>query len=199
MGTYSLQGQYAYVVPPRSNRLRNIFIGTVLVLAVVWLFLTPYLAVFGLVRAIQGGDVEAVSDGINFPAFRESLKNEMSGQLVGSMVSDGEANGFAALGTMLAAGVFNAMIDNLVTPQGMVNLTRGSNSNTTQTRLPDFVRALSDKHAKLSMHYKSWDRFTVSADNAMELIWRRSGLMTWRLSAIHLAPAVAHPIQSTSN
>ncbi|MGA9626798.1 MAG: DUF2939 domain-containing protein [Bryobacteraceae bacterium] len=166
-----------------------------------WVYASPYLAVRNLKQAALDGNTDSLREGVDFPALRASLKEELGGQLskqaLNEMKNDG--NGFAALGSALVGGFVNLMIDQLVTPRGIASIVQGKRVDGTPDELAGTIERFAAKpqsgvnqpEANISEGYESLDRFCVrifllKSDAPITLVYLRSGLTSWRLSAIRL-------------
>jgi hypothetical protein len=160
---------------------------------VAWIFFSPYLAVLQLRRAIERGDVEAIRQGVDFPALRESMKDELRSQLAQSM-SKQTQSGFEVLGGMLAATMINQIVDNFITPQAIVNASQGRQVQKTPEQISGLAQVATNQNDSVSMAYDGWNRFIVTVksnakDESLKLVWYRSGLVSWHLSALHMQMA----------
>lgn len=179
------------------------------VLAVlVWLYASPYVAVRNMRQAAMNGNVEELKYAADFPALRASLKEELDGQISKQTVDEikKDSNGFAALGSALVGGFVNLMIDQLVTPQAIASIVQGKRLDGTPDKLSAAIERFSPKpqsrgsepsadtsnpETTISEGYESLSQFVVKLSPAntkvsIKLVWIRSGLTSWRLSAIRL-------------
>jgi hypothetical protein len=62
-----------------------------LVVIASWIYMSPYLSVWNLKEAARTGNIAALSEEIDFAAFRESLKSELNGQLAEEIPRNGSA------------------------------------------------------------------------------------------------------------
>jgi hypothetical protein len=155
----------------------------------LWIYLSPYVAVWNLKEAARTGNIEALSEGVDFQALRESLKAELSSHLAGETPHKGseEDAGFALLGNAFAGALAGVVIDQIATPQGIVNLIQGK-----KTVLDDVdPLTLWNGTGRISTGYESLDRFDVrifqpDSKAPMVLVWRRSGFINWRFSEVHI-------------
>lgn len=113
--------------PSQHHGPRNSWFSIVALVAIAsWIYLSPYLAVWNLKEAARTGNIAALSEEIDFPAFRDSLKSELNGQLAEEIPRNGstEDRGFALLGSAFAGALVGAVIDQIATPQGFANMAK---------------------------------------------------------------------------
>ncbi len=73
--------------------------------------------------AVERQDVQALEQYVDFPRVREALKVDLQASLMREMQKQKDA--FAALGLLLAGGMVNALVDALLTPEGLASLGTG--------------------------------------------------------------------------
>src|SRR5689334_15484048 len=175
---------------------------TVLVLSILvaglaaWFYLSPRLAARHLQDAARAGDVEALSELVDFPLVREQLKADLKASLLESTSKRDSANPF---GTALAAGLGGLLVDGLVnqfvSPSGIAALVRyGSTDSTHRQREPQL---------STHMRYRDASTFAVTVRDAerplsdtVTLVFRRSGI-SWRLARLEMIPQV-NPVGGAS-
>jgi hypothetical protein len=134
-------------------------------------------------------DNQAMNELVDFPALRESVKQNVSGAVAG--VTGRRQNPLGVLGGILAGAVAGPVVDAVVTPQGVSALVEGvrpgERHSSSGTR--DGVRA---PNLKVKRGYEGMDLFVVhfvDKDNGRErmaLLLRRQGLIHWRLSGVRV-------------
>jgi hypothetical protein len=179
-------------------------------------YASPYLALDRLKRAADARDAQTVSDYVDYPALRESLKEQVAGLLTRRLHASG--NPFAALGAMIGVALIGPMVDAYATPEGVAALLNGmpprGNPN---DRPPAQPEAPSSGHAQpdtgaatpappatagtaesappqppqTTAGYRGINEFVVTyqhgvGDNRYSAILRREGLFTWKLAAVDL-------------
>ncbi|WP_416907749.1 MAG: DUF2939 domain-containing protein [Polymorphobacter sp.] len=83
-----------------------------------WYFASPSIAMSGLRDAALAGDRQALAERVDFPAIRESLKEQVRAYMMKSIQND-DFNPFAALGLMMAGAIIDGLIDSAVSPSGL--------------------------------------------------------------------------------
>jgi Protein of unknown function (DUF2939) len=176
-------------------------IGLVLFAISIYIAASPYITVYQIKSAAERHDGEALSEHIEFPSVRQSLKDQMNAMLMKEMAKgETKDSPFAALGAAFAWLMVDKMVETFVTPVGITQLmagekpqpTEGEKSGGNSARKP-----LSDA----SMSYESLNKFVVKVkgDNGEEgkFVLRRRGI-SWKLTEIIVAPEKASPLSSFS-
>jgi len=170
---------------------------TLIVLAVlfagVWLYFTPYFALNRLQKAAQHGDTEAMTELVDFPSLRESVKTGVRSSVEHAVSRN--HNPIGVLGGLLAGAVASPLVDAFVTPQGIAALTNGERPG--DRHHADGDANVRVKNVKVKRGYEGVDLFVVhfvdktSGNERMALLMRRDGIVHWRLSGIRLPSAQA--------
>lgn len=192
----------ATVQPKRDGRKAWAILatGATAIVVLAWMYVSPYLALHNLKEIASTGDADALEKAVDFPAFRASLKRELGKQLSLRAVKDLKEDGpFAALGSALAGGLVELMIDRFVTPQVVADVAQGKKVDSAPDvldRVIDrFTAESGDNRDQSEMHvssgYESLGRFAVhvyppKSKVAVTVVFLRSGLATWRLSGVRL-------------
>jgi len=102
---------------------------TVLVIVVVAVlgygYASPYLALDRLKRAADQRDAQTVSEYVDYPALRESLKDQIAGLLTRKIQARANGNPLAALGAMIGVALIGPLVDAYATPDGVAALLNG--------------------------------------------------------------------------
>ena len=164
----------------------------------LWFYFTPYFTYQGMKQAADRGDSSAISENVDFPVFRESVKTAIKSRMGQEVTKTVEPNNpFAALGAMLtrsvAGVVIDPLVDNLVTPEGITTILQGK-AQLSGNRASE-ASAQTVSSPDVSMGYKSFNSFAVTintpAEGEMSLIFLRNGL-SWKLSELKLLNATAN-------
>ena len=159
-------------------------------------FASPLLAVQGLVSAAKAGDESALERKVDFPALRQSMKNEMNARLVAEMRKDlGEHDrALGGLGMLLAPSFISSAVDTLITPKAVAAMV-------TEAREPRASDAIgqskpkpqtSDDKVKRSYSYRDLDTFVVTLrdaahpDDRLNLLMERHAVFGWKLAGLEL-------------
>ena len=176
------------------------FIKGAVVLAVV-AFLVAYLAspiltVNAIVAAAKAGDEAALERMVDFPAFRDSLKDELTARLMAEAQADPDVRDSAlgGLGMMLAPMLVGGAVDALVNAPTIAAMVR-----TAET--PDPIDAAAattpepeseDRDIRQSYAYRDLNTFVLGLtdpdrpDEKLKLLFKRQGLFGWKLAGIDL-------------
>lgn len=165
-----------------------IYAGAAVLTIMVAIYLgSPYLAARNLKQAAVSGDADAVEAQIDFPAVRESLKSQLTAQLIKNMQNDtGSGSGLVAgLGAMFMPVIIGRAIDAYVTPAGIAAMVRGQKPTT------PVADTNQDPTAHYSQEYVNLDRFRVKvqgseSDRVIGLLFERRGFASWKLIRVEL-------------
>jgi hypothetical protein len=184
---FPLQGPIARKVPSKRQKMLAV-LGVIFAIAFcVWFYFTPYLTVNSLVKAAKANKPEIMSDYINFPSVKESIKANLNASLAGSMTKDAGTNPFAGLAVMMAAAFVDKMVDAFITPEGLSTLMKGQKPDFDKKAAP---AAKGEDDSITDGKYESFDRFVFSvhdknsSDSPVGFVFDRDGLFSWKLSAI---------------
>lgn len=155
----------------------------------------PVLAAQALVRAAKAGDARKIEQLVDFPALRESLKDELHAEVVARMRRDPRVaeSGLGGLGMMLAPMLLSGAVDVLVTPQVVADMVRTAEApDPTRPADPDPADKANGDDIHQAWGYRSVDEFAVTLtdrdrpDDSLALILERRGLFDWKLAAVDL-------------
>jgi hypothetical protein len=155
----------------------------------------PVLAAQALIRAAKAGDAEKIERLVDFPALRESLKEELNAELITRMRRDPRVadSGLGGLGMMLAPMLLSGAVDTLVTSEVVADMVVTAEAPD-PTRPPDAEpgdEADSDDIHQ-SWGYRSFNAFAVTLTDRdrpyqhLALIMERYGLFEWKLAAVDI-------------
>ncbi|NPT58981.1 DUF2939 domain-containing protein [Paraburkholderia elongata] len=112
----------------RRSAIRPLIV-TLIVIAVIaalgFGYASPYMALNNLKRAADARDVQTVNEYVDFPALRESLKQQVTGLLTRRIEAHGNGNPFAAIGAMIGVALIGPLVDAYATPDGVAALLNG--------------------------------------------------------------------------
>ena len=117
------------VSTPAKRGVARPLVVTVLVTVVVavlgYAYASPYLALDRLKRAADERDAQTVSEYVDYPALRESLKDQIAGLLTRKIQARANGNPLAALGAMIGVALIGPLVDAYATPDGVAALLNG--------------------------------------------------------------------------
>ena len=176
---------------------RRVLIGVAAL--VVGLFLiafcaSPVFAVRGIIGAAKAGDEAALSQRVDFPAFRDSLKDELNARLVAEMRADPRARDSAlgGLSLMLAPALVSGAVDALVTPRTIVAMVETAEAPDPMDREPEPPASGRDRDIQRNYGYRGLNSFAVTLtdpdrpDEPIDLLLERRGLFGWKLAGVDL-------------
>ncbi|CAB3667182.1 DUF2939 domain-containing protein [Paraburkholderia rhynchosiae] len=116
-------------VSTRTKRGARPLIVTLIVIVVIaalgFAYASPYIALNNLKRAADARDAQTVNQYVDFPALRESLKQQVAGLLTRRLGSHGNGNPLAAIGAMIGVALIGPLVDAYATPDGVAALLNG--------------------------------------------------------------------------
>ncbi|PSB58801.1 DUF2939 domain-containing protein [Chamaesiphon polymorphus] len=152
------------------------------------IYYAPYLTIDNLKNATANRNTEALSESIDFPSLRMSIKENVKAQVLKQMAG-AEAPTAAKMTPAQVEKTIDPVVDKLVTPEGLERLIND--------KIPEAKIDLSNlerdiNKSDLTMGYESFDRFVVKITDKVDrsknvsLILKRSGL-GWKLAGIDIA------------
>ncbi|MFC5390751.1 DUF2939 domain-containing protein [Brevundimonas bullata] len=158
---------------------------------------SPLLAARSLVQAAKTGNEQALERQVDFPAFRASLKDELSARMVAEMREDDRLGGLSGLGMLLAPTLVSGAVDAFVTPQAIaVMVQEGQGPKPDQAKPEAGPKPQSkpeSKKVRQSWGYRDLDTFAVTLtrddqpDEQVSLLMKRRNLFGWKLAGIDLS------------
>ena len=158
-------------------------------------FASPYWSLFRMRKAVENNDAVYVSDHVDFPQLRESLKATFKTQMA-KEVATSDADGFEALGAALGAMMIGPMVDALVTPEGLIGMMQGKDLGEIDPASPGSSDGSHSTPSEAEMNiaemgYETLNRFVVkvgeaSEEESLSLVFNRHGLFFWKLARIRL-------------
>ena len=155
----------------------SIFVAVVLSILICGYYVgSPYLAAAELRDAMANKDGEALSELTDFPAVRQSMKEQMSLAMMAKMKEEEGGSPFALLGAGIAASMLDGMIQGIVSPAGLAKIMEGKNRDPIQF-----------DNAKLV--YNDMDKFMIQLEkdgDPLTVVLRRGGFASWKVTEIRL-------------
>ncbi|MFM0637239.1 DUF2939 domain-containing protein [Paraburkholderia metrosideri] len=115
--------------PTRRNATRPLIVTLIVIVVIAALgfaYASPYMALNNLKRAADARDAQTVNEYVDFPALRESLKQQVTGLLLTRRLdAHGNGNPFAAIGAMIGVALIGPLVDAYATPDGVAALLNG--------------------------------------------------------------------------
>ncbi|MBL3965826.1 MULTISPECIES: DUF2939 domain-containing protein [Burkholderia] len=112
----------------RAWRLKPLLI-VALVVAVLatlgYAYASPYVALGRLKSAIDARDAQAISEYVDFPSLRISLKQQVTEELMRRIDAVKKDNPFAVIGALIGSALIGPLVDAYATPEGVAALMSG--------------------------------------------------------------------------
>lgn len=177
------------------SQLKTI-LGTVVVGVVAYVVATPYITVYQMKEAAEKHDAVALSEHIDFPSVRQSLKDQMNASIAQKMGTDfNQKDSFlGTLGKQVGGVLVDQVVEVYVTPSGIRQLMVGEKPKVISVEVPASESADKPEPSEKplshsSMHYTALDRFVVNHKNKQgkeaQFVLHRQG-MQWKLAEILL-------------
>ncbi len=180
-----------------KNLIKGV-VGVAIVGFLIAYFGTPFLAVNSLVAAAKAGDEAALERLVDFPAFRDSLKDELTARLMAEARGDPRLNDSAlgGLGMMLGPMLVGGAVDALVNAPTVAAMVR-TGQTPDPTDLDDAPPAEDEASADIrqSYGYRDLNTFVLTLtdpdrpEEPLKLLLKRHGLFGWTLSGVDLPEA----------
>ena len=166
----------------------------VFVLLAGWIAAGPFLAINGIRQAVKAQDAAALSEYVDFPAVRTSLKQQVDDYVVRRAGPDMQSSLLGSIALRLASGATDGIVDMMATPAGLAAVMEGrnfwqrlngrrSNENSYATAPPR------DPLEGAKYRYESPSRFTATLDNAdgdpVVFVLTRDGV-AWKVTEVRL-------------
>lgn len=161
--------------------------------------LSPIFAMQALTRAAEQGDEAALERLVDFPAVRQSLKDQVNARMLAEMRNGGSDldPALAGIGMLLGPAIVSGAIDAVITPQGVATMVRTGEAPEPQDVLnrPRPTPGKTEDDVRKSWTYRGANRVEVRLtktdrpDQPLILNMDRQGLFGWRLVEIDLPDA----------
>ncbi len=153
------------------------------------LYFSPHVMLYNLRTAAEEGDAVGISDRVDFPAVRESLKASFTASIAKNAEQNLQGNPFAGLGTILAGAMANTMIEQLITPEAIARMVLEGKARKSEDGEGESFTVKPGE--KLTKRYVGFDRFEVriELDNGQRSVTstlRRENLFVWKIKHIDL-------------
>ncbi|MFM0597795.1 MULTISPECIES: DUF2939 domain-containing protein [Paraburkholderia] len=112
----------------KSSATRPLIVTLIVIVVIAALgfaYASPYLALNNLKRAADARDAQTVNQYVDFPALRESLKQQVTGLLTRRLDAHSNGNPLAAIGAMIGVALLGPLVDAYATPDGVAALLNG--------------------------------------------------------------------------
>ncbi len=156
----------------------------------------PVLAARELVAAAKAGDAAGLERRVDFPAFRESLKDELNARLMREM-RDSDDRAGRALAMLFGPALVSGVVDAFVTPEAIALMVREGEPPAPDLEVGPAAaapepEAAADDRVRQSYGFRNLNTFTVTLtrddrpETPVVLLMQRRGLIDWKLAGIDL-------------
>ena len=185
---------------PRPTQQRKSPKGKIILLLIVLCLgyiVWPYISVWKLYGAIRAENPEAISDRIDFPSLRISLKEQMNAFVMKEMVNDKnmDDNPFAGLAAVFLPKMVESMVEAYVTPAG---ITQMFESGAFKAGKPSEGQKTSSEPASERLKkikfafFSNPAKFVIKTEDVDFVLRLRD--WTWKLTEVRLAQAAMQGI-----
>lgn len=169
-----------------------------IVLFIIAYMAWPYITIWRLYAALRAEDTDAISEHIDFPCLRSSLKEQLNASLLREMANDKEMaeNPFSGLAAAFLPKMVESMMDAYVTPAGIAQMFEagafksGKSTAGQESPVPAKERLKAIKYAFFSNPTK----FLLKTDDVDFVFKLRE--WTWKLSEVKLPQSALHGIET---
>jgi hypothetical protein len=174
--------------------IKGVVVLAVVAFLVAW-FGSPILTVNALVTAAKAGDEAALERLVDFPAFRDSLKDELTARLMAEAQADPDVrnSGLGGLGMMLAPMLVGGAVDALVNAPTIAAMVRTADTpDPTDAAARTSGPEEEDRDIRQSYAYRDLNTFVLGLtdpdrpDKTLKLLLKRQGLFGWKLAGVDL-------------
>ncbi|MCO8629623.1 DUF2939 domain-containing protein, partial [Burkholderia multivorans] len=109
----------------RLKPLLIVVLAVAVIAAIGYAYASPYIALGRLKSAIDARDAQAVSEYVDFPSLRISLKQQVTEELMRRIDAVKKDNPFAVLGALIGSALIGPLVDAYATPEGVAALMSG--------------------------------------------------------------------------
>ncbi|KVL54789.1 DUF2939 domain-containing protein [Burkholderia territorii] len=109
----------------RLKPLLIVVLAVAVLTAIGYAYASPYVALGRLKSAIDARDAQAVSEYVDFPSLRISLKQQVTEELMRRIDALKKDNPFAVIGALIGSALIGPLVDAYATPEGVAALMSG--------------------------------------------------------------------------
>ena len=174
--------------------ITGLAVTAIVVVAAAWAA-APVLAGQALIRAAKAGDARRLEELVDFPALRDSLKDELNDEVAARIRRDPRVadSGLGGIGMMLAPMILSGAVDTVVTPEVLAQMVATAEApDPTKPSPPEPGDEADKDDIHQAWGYRDLNHFAVTLtdrdhpDHHLALILERRGVFTWKLAAVDL-------------
>jgi len=186
------------------NKITITLISIIVVLAGIGFYFTPYLTYRNIRIAADNKDAAALSEYIDFPEVKKSLKENFKAKIEVTEKKGGDK--FAGMGAAIASAFINPLVDAFVTPETIGMMMQGNmpplmkkERRSKEQQEEKKSEPAGDKKKKsrssgpdVLTYYDTFNTFVVeikkkgSGEEPIALVFKRNRLIYWKLSGVML-------------
>nr|WP_241025349.1 DUF2939 domain-containing protein [Burkholderia sp. Ac-20384] len=102
-----------------------VVLAVAIIAAIGYAYASPYVALGRLKSAIDARDAQAISEYVDFPSLRISLKQQVTEELMRRIDAVKKNNPFAVIGALIGSALIGPLVDAYATPEGVAALMSG--------------------------------------------------------------------------
>ena len=163
-------------------------IGFAILVTVGFVAASPFFTVANIKTGIVEQDAEKLSDNIDFPIFRQNLKNRFNRAMMENIGEEIRGNPLAAIAAGFATKMADGVVDSFVTPGGLARLMEGKKPSISRSRRNRAANKIPPKRDDLFKNarytYDSLNRFSIwvptDTGDEIRFILQRDGI-SWKL------------------
>jgi len=175
------------------KKSHGVVLGFFVVALAAYTFASPYLALKDLRAAAQAGNAEGISDHVDFPAVRESLKNSVNAMVAKDIERKGDGK-YAKLGAAFASAFTGPLVEAYVTPQNIARMVQGQKVDPMFGKGQEAPPADAAGKPAFRERYETMGRFVVESvgrdkdgkETVTGFVFSRQGLFGWKLTSLRL-------------
>ncbi|WP_310481909.1 DUF2939 domain-containing protein [Chamaesiphon sp. VAR_48_metabat_403] len=152
-------------------------------------YYAPYLTLNNIKNATEHRNADALSQEINFPELRVSVKENIKAKILKQTAKDSTIRS-PELTPSLVDKIVNPIVDELITPAGIEKLML---DKVPEAKIDLSYLETDLNKSNVTMGYESIDRFVIRIIDKVDrtkdvsLILKRDGFLAWKLSAIDIS------------
>ncbi|VWB21723.1 membrane protein [Burkholderia lata] len=109
----------------RFKPLLIVVLAVAVIAAIGYAYASPYVTLGRLKSAIDARDAQAISEYVDFPSLRVSLKQQVTEELMRRIDAVKKNNPFAVIGALIGSALIGPLVDAYATPEGVAALMSG--------------------------------------------------------------------------
>jgi hypothetical protein len=172
----------------------------VLALFAAWFFATPYLTFRSIGSAIENKDAHALSQYVDFPALKESLKANLRAKMTETIARTHNNNPYGnvagAVTSQLALQMIDPLLDAAMTPEAIAALLQGQGKAASGSGRQEEDHPLSSvfprDDVEFSTGYESFNVFAITlkkkatGKELATFFLKRQGFSSWKVTSVKI-------------